>query len=96
MIQVIYILMGVPGAREHAFSIDESDPSSLEVQNQDGTTLVEGKDVYRLPVYGKIAAGQPLHMNSELEDRLYFPKNWHRGADHFGLKVSGDSSRRPE
>ncbi|MGB5617630.1 MAG: S24 family peptidase, partial [Desulfobacterales bacterium] len=32
-----------------------------------------------------------LHMNPELEDRLYFPKNWHRGADHFVLKVSGDS-----
>lgn len=76
---------------EHALSVDESDPSCLEVQNQDGTTLVEGKDVYRLPVYGKIAAGQPLHMNPELEDRLYFPKNWHRGADHFVLKVSGDS-----
>ena len=30
-------------------------------------------------------------MNPELEDRLYFPKDWHRGADHFVLKVSGDS-----
>ena len=76
---------------EHALSVDESDPSRLEVQSHDGSTLVEGKDVYRLPVYGNVAAGQPLQINPELEDRLYFPKNWHRGADHFGLKVSGDS-----
>ena len=76
---------------EHSLSVDESDPSTLEMQSQDGTMLIEGEAVVRLPVYGKIAAGQPLHMHPELDDSFYFPKAWHQGADHFVLKVSGDS-----
>ena len=63
----------------------------LEVQNQDSTVFVEGDDICRLPVYGRIAAGQPIHMNPEIGEAFYFPKDWHRGAEHFVLKVRGDS-----
>jgi SOS regulatory protein LexA len=45
----------------------------------------------RLPVYGKIAAGVPLDINPELEDVFYFPKEWHRGAEHYLLKIRGGS-----
>ena len=71
--------------------VDGSDPSSLEVQSPDCTVFVEGDDVRRLPVYGRIAAGQPIHMNLEEGEGFYFPAEWHCGAEHFVLKVRGDS-----
>ena len=43
------------------------------------------------PVYGRIAAGRPIHMNREEGEGFYFPADWHRGAEHFVLKVRGDS-----
>ena len=76
---------------EHKLSFDENDPSSLEVYNHERTEFFEGHNVARLPVYGKIAAGVPIHMNSEIDDLYYFPKTWFRGAEHFVLKVRGDS-----
>jgi SOS regulatory protein LexA len=77
--------------RDYLLAVDENDPSSLEIQNPNGTELIEKDDLATLPVYGKIAAGRPLTMNPELDDRFYFPRTWHRGADHFILKVRGDS-----
>jgi SOS regulatory protein LexA len=71
--------------------IDGNDPSSLEVQNPDCTVFVEGADICKLPVFGRIAAGQPIHMNPEIGEAFYFPQEWHRGAEHFVLKVSGES-----
>jgi SOS regulatory protein LexA len=76
---------------DYRLLIDDNDPSSLEVQNQDCTIFVEGDDICKLPVYGRIAAGQPIHMNPEIGEAFYFPKDWHRGAEHFVLKVRGDS-----
>ena len=76
---------------DYRLLIDGNDPSSLEVQNPDCTVFVEGADICKLPVYGRIAAGQPIHMNPEIGEAFYFPEEWHRGAEHFVLKVSGDS-----
>ena len=30
-------------------------------------------------------------MNTELDENVYLPRAWVRGADHFALKVKGDS-----
>jgi SOS regulatory protein LexA len=71
--------------------VDGADPSTLEVENRDCTVFVEGEDIAGLQVYGRIAAGKPVHMNAETDEVFYFPKEWHRGAEHFVLKVRGDS-----
>ena len=75
----------------HTLSVDDNDPPSMELQSENRTELLAGEDVAKLPVYGKIAAGVPIQMNEELGEIFYFPKQWHRGAQYFVLKVAGDS-----
>jgi SOS regulatory protein LexA len=65
----------------------------LEVSNENARQFVEQQNMRKLPVYDRIAAGEPLEMNPVIEETFYFPKQWHRGADHFILKVRGDSMR---
>ena len=74
-------------------AIDENDPSALEVSDDSGSQVVEQHHMNKLPVYDRISAGEPLEMSPLLEDTFYFPKEWHRGAEHFILKVRGDSMR---
>lgn len=76
---------------DYRLLVDGNDPSSLEIQSEECTVFIEGDDICRLPVYGKIAAGQPIHLNPELGEVVYLPKEWCRGAEHFVLKVQGDS-----
>jgi SOS regulatory protein LexA len=75
----------------YTLAVDENDPSSLELFSENGSRLIEQANISKLPVYGKIAAGVPLSMNPELEDTFYFPNEWHRGAEHYLLKIRGDS-----
>jgi SOS regulatory protein LexA len=77
----------------YSLAIDDNDPTILEVYSDDFSDAIEAKHFNRLPVYGKIAAGTPLHMNVELDDRYYFPKEWHKGSKFFILKVQGDSMK---
>jgi DNA helicase-2/ATP-dependent DNA helicase PcrA len=76
---------------KYTVALDENDPSSLELFTENGSRFIEQPSISRLPVYGDIAAGVPLSMNQELEDVFYFPKEWHRGAEYFLLKIKGDS-----
>ncbi len=85
--------MNFKTSRRYNLAIDENDPSSLEVSSENGSLLVEQHNMISLPVYDKIAAGDPLEMNPLLEDTFYFPKEWHRGAEYFILKIKGDSMR---
>jgi SOS-response transcriptional repressor LexA len=52
---------------------------------------IERDQLDRIPVYSKIAAGQPITMNSELDQNIYLPKEWVRGGSYFILNISGDS-----
>lgn len=79
--------------RKYNLAIDQNDPSLLEVSSENGSQFVEKHNMSKLPVYDRIAAGEPLDMNPGLDDTLYFPKQWHRGAEYFILKVRGDSMR---
>jgi SOS regulatory protein LexA len=86
-----YAYRNLKHGTESKLLIDGTNPSTLEVQSADCTVFVEGEDIAGLQVYGRIAAGKPLHMNAETGEVFYFPKEWHRGAGHFVLKVRGDS-----
>ena len=88
-----YSYLNFKTRRKYDLAIDQNDPSSLEVSNEDGSQFVDQRNMNRLPVYDRIAAGEPLEMNPVLEDIFYFPKQWHRGAEYFILKVRGNSMR---
>jgi repressor LexA len=47
--------------------------------------------VVEVPVLGRIAAGQPLLAQEQVEDTLPLPRAWVRGEEVFLLKVSGES-----
>jgi SOS regulatory protein LexA len=88
-----YSYLNLKTGRSYNLAIDQNDPSSMEVSHENAIQFVEQHDMSKLPVYDRIAAGEPLEMNPRLEETFYFPKQWHRGAEHFILKVRGDSMR---
>ena len=77
--------------RESTFCFDPNDPTTIELECQGDCELLRGDQLAKIPVYGSIAAGQPLHLNTELDENVYLPKTWVRGAEYFALKVRGDS-----
>lgn len=70
---------------------DPEDPTSMELDRQGKCEFLVENQLVRIPVYGSIAAGQPLNMNIEFDNDIYLPKAWVKGVEHFGLKVRGDS-----
>jgi SOS regulatory protein LexA len=86
-----YSYLNLKTGRSYNLAIDQNDPGSMEVSSENGRQFIEEHNMSKLPVYDRIAAGEPLDMNPVLEDTFYFPKQWHRGAKHFILKVRGDS-----
>lgn len=77
--------------RDAIFCFDPNEPTSMELDCQGDCELLDETKLAKIPVYGSIAAGQPLNLNTELEENVYLPKAWVRGTDHFALKVKGDS-----
>jgi len=73
------------------FCFDPNDPTTVELDCQGDSELLDENNLAKIPVYGSIAAGQPLHMNTEHDENVYLPKAWVKGADYFALKVKGDS-----
>jgi repressor LexA len=47
--------------------------------------------VVRVPVLGRIAAGQPLLASENVEETLPLPRSWVRGEEAFLLRVTGES-----
>jgi len=77
--------------QEALLCFDPDEPSSVELDWQGNCEFLGKNQLAKIPVYGCIAAGQPIQMNSELDQDVYLPKGWVKGADHFALKVRGDS-----
>jgi SOS regulatory protein LexA len=77
--------------RDAVFCFDPNEPTSMELDCQGDCELLDETKLAKVPVYGSIAAGQPLNLNTELDENVYLPRAWVRGADHFALKVKGDS-----
>lgn len=77
--------------QDAVFCFDPNDPTSMELDCQGDCEYLDKTKLAKIPIYGSIAAGQPIHMNTELDDNVYLPKAWVKGAEHFALKVQGDS-----
>lgn len=49
-------------------------------------------EITKIPVFNEIAAGEPIFMNPEIEDKFYLPKYWISNSKScFMLKIKGDS-----
>lgn len=49
------------------------------------------RDVLRIPVLGRVAAGLPMFANEDIIDWEEAPKAWEASGDYFGLKIKGRS-----
>jgi len=49
------------------------------------------EDIIEVPVVGKVAAGQPILAEQNIEDSFPLPARFINGGAHFMLKVQGDS-----
>ena len=49
------------------------------------------KNLNKIPVLGKIAAGTPIEAIQNEVSRIAIPEELNKNGQHFGLKVSGDS-----
>ena len=72
------------------FNMDSSS-SKKEIYLEDNTTFNED-ELVEVDVYSNIAAGNPIEINDEVEEKFNLPKSWlERGKDTFILHVKGDS-----
>ena len=72
------------------FNID-SYSAKKEIYLEDNTIFSE-EELVEVDVYNDIAAGNPIEINDEVEEKFNLPKSWlERGKDTFILHVKGDS-----
>jgi SOS regulatory protein LexA len=81
---------------EYTIASDENDPTNIELKNPDYAVFLEQADIVTLPVYGEIAAGQPIHINQKLDDSFPLPREWYKGGEFFILEVRGDSMQNAD
>lgn len=78
--------------RKYDFVRDINDISDVIVKNEDREDEYTKDELKELAVYNDIAAGDPILINPDIEDKFYVPKFWLKGVnDCFILKVKGDS-----
>ncbi len=78
--------------RKYDFVRDINDISDVIVKNEDREDEYTKDELKELAVYNDIAAGEPILINPDIEDKFYIPKFWLKGVnDCFILKVKGDS-----
>lgn len=56
-----------------------------------GPAETEREDVVDVPVVGRVAAGEPILAEQNIEDSFPMPARFLNGGDHFMLSVKGDS-----
>ena len=72
------------------FNIDSSS-SKKEIYLGDNTIFNE-EELVEVDVYSDIAAGNPIEINDEVEEKFNLPKSWlEKGKETFILHVKGDS-----
>lgn len=72
------------------FNIDNYS-SKKEIYLEDNTVFNE-EELVEVDVYSDIAAGNPIEINDEVEEKFNLPKSWlERGKETFILHVKGDS-----
>ena len=62
------------------------------VKNSEGVESHKAKkDIHMIPLYGNVAAGEPIFANDNIEGYVTLEKNYRGHKIHFALKVKGDS-----
>ena len=73
--------------------------SANDIYNSFSPSVIKGgldtqnikKNVNKIPVLGKIAAGTPIEAVQNEVSRVTIPEELSKNGEHFGLKISGDS-----
>lgn len=85
-----------PGAEDGITSEKREFPGSGTILSPDfggGIVPAAGlrEDIIDVPVVGKVAAGQPILAEQNIDDSFPLPSRFINGGDHFMLRVQGDS-----
>lgn len=70
---------------------DPMKPRAIEIMGHRGRDLINSEDVAMIPLVGRVAAGQPILADENIEDHLAFPASLVQHGTVFALEVKGDS-----
>lgn len=76
---------------QKTISRDTSDSSYIIVKEGNNSRNYENKDLESIPIFDKIAAGNPVDVNEELVDNFKLPSSWMKNKSYYMLSVRGDS-----
>jgi SOS regulatory protein LexA len=79
---------------DRTYTIERDIKSRNEIEISEGAArnYFAPEQTREIKIYGNIAAGSPLYMNSVIEDNFFIPQDWFSPNDElFMLKVKGDS-----
>jgi len=87
-----YEYCDIRNRKTFSFMRDISNVSEIILSEEDGGNLFTEEELKELPVFNDIAAGEPIYINPEVQDKFHLPSCWIKGMkDCFMLKVKGDS-----
>lgn len=70
---------------------DPMKPRAIEIMGHRGRSLANSEEVAFIPLVGRVAAGQPILAEENIESHLAFPASLVQSGTVFALKVKGDS-----
>ena len=70
---------------------DPMKPRAIEIIGFRGLGLRNSDEVAMIPLVGRVAAGQPILAEENIEDYMAFPASMVQSGNVFALKVNGDS-----
>lgn len=74
----------------NAMSLENSYLLNLSLGIDDIGSVAEAKS-YKIPVFGQIAAGNPIFANDEIVDYEEVPRSWKNKGEFFAVRLKGDS-----
>lgn len=74
------------------FIRDNYDTSKIILTGNSANIEYGENEIEKIPIFNEIAAGEPILINSQIEDKFYLPRYWVKDAKNcFILKIKGDS-----
>ena len=70
---------------------DPMKPRAIQIIGFRGLDLRNSDEVAMIPLVGRVAAGQPILAEENIEDYMAFPASMVQSGNVFALKVNGDS-----
>jgi len=78
--------------RKYDFLRDSNNIAEIIVDENGSEEEYKSNSLTRLNIYSDIAAGKPIFINSEIQDKFYIPYHWLKDSiNSFILKIKGDS-----